>query len=246
MGLISEISTVTRPRAPTSAALQARHRSTYRVQLAVTPKTRRDAYQLRHDSYVNGGYLEPQPDGLFRDGYDDKPNAHTIVIYESATPIASVRVCFLSQGDDSALPVQSMFPSLVHALVDTLPGKNGTFGAAEVNRLVRCPHKVNDNGLVFFLYKVAGYLMVLNDVRLILSCARKNHVTFYRRLKFQEVSGPMVYPGLNCPMHLLALPRDDYDTVRASLSPLDPDSVPQQAFAGFAEGRPINLPSIAR
>src|SRR5690242_18936726 len=82
----------------------------YVVRRALDAKARRDAYELRHNSYLNSGYLDPRPDGLFSDSFDLLASSHTAVVHESERPVASVRVCFLSSGDIAAAPAGLTYP----------------------------------------------------------------------------------------------------------------------------------------
>ena len=218
-----------------------RHRTTtYEAILASDEDVRRDAFALRHASYVDGDFIAPRPDKLFRDAYDDLPNARTIVVYDDGHPVASVRVCFLSEND-SRSPASDAFSSQIGTiLAETRAGRTPS-KAAEITRLVRSPACANNQGLVFLLYRLAGHLVLNRDVQVILSSVRDNHVAFYRRLGFERASPPASYPGLRCPMSLLRCARSSYDRVRAGFPLMDPDAVPPGTFHGFEEGRSIGM-----
>ena len=61
------------------------------ARLALDDETRADAYAIRHASYLSGGYIEPQPGGIFSDADDLRPNSRTVVVYKEGRPVASVR-----------------------------------------------------------------------------------------------------------------------------------------------------------
>lgn len=213
----------------------------YTAVVALDADVRRDAFALRHSSYLDSGFIEPRPGGLFHDEFDNLENAATIVVYDGARAVASVRVCFISRAVREA-PAHHAFPDEVDAILATAPRSRKGIEVAEITRLVRSPDEANNQGLVFLLYRLAGGLAIKNDVRIILSSVRSNHIPFYRRIGFVDVVGPRAYPGLNCPMHLLKCSRAEYDRVRAAFPLMNPDAAPQGTFDGFESGRAITMP----
>ena len=209
----------------------------YTARLARDDATRRDAYSLRYLCYLDGGFIKPNKDELFSDKYDGLANTETVVLYQDEEPVASVRVCFLSLFHPTPAPVRDTFPDQIDALLSPCRRSARGMEAVEITRLVRSPRFANDQGLVFVLYRLAGLLGIQRDVRIILSCVRHNHVPFYRRLQYREVSGPRIYPGLTCAMHLLACSREDYDAVRGRFPLMDPDAFPRDDVRGFLAGR---------
>jgi hypothetical protein len=213
----------------------------YKAVVALDAQTRRDAFALRHSSYLDSGFIEPRAGGLFRDDFDDLKNVATIVVYDEGRAVASVRVCFMSRTCRDA-PAHHAFPDEVDAILSDASQNRRNFEIAEITRLVRSPDAANDQGLVFLLYRLAGHLGIRRDVQVILSSVRRNHIPFYRRIGFEEVVGPRAYPGLNCPMHLLKCSRAEYDRVRATIPLMNPAAAPQCMFDGFESGRPIAMP----
>ncbi len=124
------------------------------------------------------------------------------------------------------------------------PGRLAGMDVAEITRLVRSPDAANNQGLVFLLYRLAGDLVIKNDIRVILSSVRRNHMPFYRRIGFVDVAGPRAYPGLNCPMHLLSCSRTEYDRVRMAFPLMNPAASPTGTFDGFENGRAVSMPLI--
>ena len=209
----------------------------FTARLARDDATRRDAYALRYLCYLDGGFIAPNMQQSFSDKFDGLSNTDTVVVYQGQEPVASVRVCFLSLSSASPAPARDTFPDEVEALL--APCRRGDRGmeAVETTRLVTSPRFANDQGLVFMLYRLAGLLGIQRDVRILLSCVRHNHVPFYRRLRYNEVAGPKLYPGLICPMHLLACSRGDYDAVRGRFPLMDPDAFPDDDVSGFLAGQ---------
>jgi hypothetical protein len=239
MRIIEQV--VPAPRLHTNVANRNLDR-TYIVRRALDTKTRRDAYELRHNSYLNSGYLDPRPDGLFSDSFDLLASSHTAVVYEGERPVASVRVCFLSSDDIAAAPAGLTYPKEVSSLLAGLPRHPGKPQAVEVNRLVRSPAAENDQGLVFLLLRVAGYFALLEEVPLMVCCVRQNHVLFYRRIGCYKVGDLRPYHGVKFSTELLACPRKNYDEARATFPILDPSAGPPDSFAGFMSGHPVRMP----
>lgn len=215
---------------------------TYVIRRALDAETKRDAYALRHASYRASGYIDPYPDGLFSDRFDRLPTAHTSVVYEAGKPVAAVRVCFLSSDNLGAAPAGLTFPEEVGNLLAAVPRRKGRPQAAEITRLVRSPAAENNQGLVFLLLRIAGYIAIREDVPLLMSCVRQNHVPFYKRIGCHTASGLRPYPGLKCPMQLLACPRENYDEACAAFPLMDPLAGPPDSFDGFMAGKSVMMP----
>lgn len=209
----------------------------YTARLATDKATWRDVYSLRYLCYLDGGFILPNKDKLFFDKFDGQSNTQTVAVYQDDQLVASVRVCFLSLVHPTPAPVRDTFPDQLNGLLAQCRRSTQGMEAVEITRLVRSPRFANDQGLVFVLYRLAGLLGIQRDVRMILSCVRQNHVAFYRRLRYSEIAGPCSYPGLSCPMHLLACTREDYDAVRGRFPLMDPDAFPEDDVSGFLAGQ---------
>lgn len=219
----------------------AKRNVTYKAQLAISEKVRHDAFRLRYRSYLAAGYIERNDTGLFRDRYDGMPNASTVVIYDGDNAVASVRTCLLARGTDLTSPASDTFPREVQALLDSNPDDAFAGRAIEVTRLVRSPEAENNQGLVFLLYRMAGYVALCAHSQVHLACVRTNHVPFYRRLGYTAASEPRLYPGLSCKMQLMASDRRRYDEVRASVPMMDPLGSTTRNLEGFFAGEPVLL-----
>ena len=213
----------------------------YTVSVALDKCALVDAFRVRYESYLNSGFIEPNPDQLFYDRFDGRSNTTTILIREGKKPVASVRVCFMSRSMPDA-PAHHAFPSEVEAILSEAPRSGRTYDVAEITRLVRSPDCADNQGLVFLLYRIAAFFILKHDVHAVLSSVRQNHVAFYSRLGFKPVAGPRPYPGLNCPMHLIQCPRAAYDQVRTAFPRIDPDAAPPGTFDGLLDGLPLVMP----
>ena len=234
--------TIAKPPATMRANVGVEHRAgEYTARLALDGKTQRDAFALRYRSYLNSGFIEQNLTRLFMDKFDNLANSETVVIYQDERPVASVRLCYLSQSQPTTSPARETFPAEVNQLLcRTLPSRHSQ-EAVELTRLVRCPSAENNQGLVFLLLRLAGYLALQRDFKLILSCVRQHHVALYRRLRFQAVTDLQPYPGLNCPMQMLTCTRSDYDEARIGFPIIDPDATSAGVLAGLLIGEVVSL-----
>ena len=213
----------------------------YTASVALDERDLADAFRVRYASYLDSGFIKPNPERMFSDGFDGAANTTTIVMHEGDRPVASVRVCFMSRSVRHA-PAHQAFPDEVDAILTSVPPSQKAYDVAEITRLVRSPECANNQGLVFLLYRIAALFILRHDVHAVLSSVRQNHVAFYNRLGFRAVAGPRAYPGLNCPMHLMQCPRSAYDQVRTAFPLIDPDATPPGTFDGFLSGHPIVMP----
>ena len=214
--------------------------ATYSARLATDPETFRQAYRLRYESYLASGFIEANNSGLFMDKYDELPNCQTLIIYDNGVPLASVRTCLLTAGSKQISPASDTYPDDVTRLLarcsDLSPGRG-----IETTRLVRRPSAENNQGLVFLLYRLAGYLGVKADAQILLACVRSNHASFYKRLGYTQITEPRPYPNLSCPMQLMACTRESYDTVRQMFPIIDPQVDISSELDGLLAGEQVPL-----
>ena len=166
----------------------------YFARLALDAQTRRDAYRLRYDSYLTSGFIEPNETRLFQDIYDDLPNCQTIVLYDQDEPVASVRTCVLAFGSRQRSPAMDTYPEEVTELLRQQAATGIGGRGIETTRLVRSPAAENNQGLVFLLYRLAGYLGMMARTQVLFACVRQNHVPFYRRLGYNAITEARPYP----------------------------------------------------
>ena len=215
--------------------------SQYSARLALDRRTKEDAYRLRYASYLASGYIRPNELGLFQDQYDDLPNSQTVVVYDEGTPVASVRTCTLAFGSGQRSPASDTFPDEVRELLRAQSAIGLGGRGIETTRLVRSPAAENNQGLVFLLYRMAGYVGMRAHTQILLACVRRNHAPFYKRLGYTPVTEPRPYPGLNCPMMLMSCTRHRYDEIRSAFPVIDPYAGTTDCLDGFLSGEPVSL-----
>ncbi|MFL5251557.1 MAG: N-acyl amino acid synthase FeeM domain-containing protein [Rhodopila sp.] len=215
--------------------------SQYLARLALDAQTRRDAYRLRYDSYLASGFIEPNETRQFQDIYDDLPNCETTVLYDQGEPVASVRTCTLAFGSRQRSPAMDTYPEQVTTLLARHAADGFSGRGLETTRLVRSPAAENNQGLVFLLYRLAGYVGMIAHTQVLLACVRQNHVSFYKRLGYEAVTEPRAYPGLKCPMLLMSCTRQRYDEIRTSFPLIDPYAGGTETLDGFLSGETIPI-----
>jgi hypothetical protein len=215
------------------------------ARLAIDRKTRGQVFALRHTSYLAGGYIEPRPHGQFSDPFDDAPNCTSLLVLKHDVPVASVRLCTLDfdpakRGWDN-IPGLHVFEDEILKLVK--PGADGgtNLRATEINRLVRHPDHVHDYELVFVLFRFVSYLVLRQQFEMTLSCVRRNHISFYKRLGFEVSAGPRAYPELKFSTNLMVCPRTNYDMLRQRYPILDHSAVQSGCYDGLFHGETVNV-----
>ena len=211
------------------------------ARFACDRKTRMDAFALRHASYLADGHIDPAPDGLFSDSFDDAPNSQTVVVYKAEQAIASVRACILESGNHAdgsiQIPAESVFQDEIANLLGGQPLGGDIRRALEINRLVRHPDFSSEPSLVCVLFLLVDHMVVKNEADVVLSCVRPHHVPFYRRMGFEQIAGPRRYHGVKFAACLLACSRPSYNRMRqvANLPPRDSLLDPIQQHFGRGE-----------
>lgn len=213
------------------------------ARLALDRQTKKDAFRLRHLCYHSNGYIDARANGEFSDPYDTVPSNTTIVIYKEARAVASVRVCGMdpSSADPKArnLPVSRVFPDDFAGLLK--PAER----AVEINRLVCHPDQSHDQGLVFILFRMVGFMIQHHDPDLVTSCVRSNHVSFYKRLRFEAIGTPKQYTGLNFVTSFLVCRRESYDKVSKAIPALSISPAAHAGYSGLFRGASVPVFSHA-
>ena len=212
------------------------------ARLALDERTKSDAYAIRHDSYLSGGFIDPLPNGQFSDADDLRPNHHCVVIYQFGQPVASVRLCLLDLAPDLAgwdeIPALRIFPEEVASLAASfVPGRSARL--IEINRLVRHPDYANNYQLVFVLFRFVSYLLMSANADLMLSCVRRNHTPFYKRMHFDYVAGPRRYAGVKFETNLMACTMGGVDLIRKEMPIVGADPHAISTYAALLAGETV-------
>lgn len=218
--------------------------SSLTARLALDDQTKADAYAIRHASYLSGGYIDPHPGGLFSDSDDLLPNSRCVVVYKENRPVASVRLCTLDYtpgltGWDE-IPASRIFPEEVAQLAANVPhGRPAKL--MEINRLVRHPDYATDYQLSFVLFRFVYFMVREDEADMTLSCVRRNHTPFYKRLHFEYVAGPRRYAGVKFETNLMACYDTVYDDVAKDTPFVGNLTGSRSAYAGLLHGETVKV-----
>lgn len=166
------------------------------IVLAETDADRAMAFGLRYRAYHSQDYIKPNPDEIFRDRFDDRPDCRIILARRDGMLAASGRVNLYDPATPDDMPAGALFEDHVRPLADGVsrPGVAGR--AVEITRLVRHPDFERDQRTVHAILVAVGYILLHDDVRIVYAAVRRNHIAFYRRLGFVQMTDPAPYPGL--------------------------------------------------
>ncbi len=214
------------------------------ARLATDERTRNDAFAIRHASYVSGGYIDAIASGLFSDSDDEKPSSRCVVVYKWDRPVASVRLCTLDLAQDAQgwgeIPASRIFPEATGGLAaGVTSGKPAKL--VELNRLVRHPDYANNFELVFILFRFVSFLVIEADADMMLSCVRRNHTSFYKRMHFEYVDGPRKYAGVKFETNLMMCPKQKYQQLMADIPFVETNDATKLAYAGLLNGQTVNV-----
>jgi len=79
---------------------------------ADSPEEKQAIFRMRYEAYTRGGYIEPNPRGLFTDPDDERRNAWLIGVFIDGELASSIRLHISSQPEHF-LPVAKGFPDII-------------------------------------------------------------------------------------------------------------------------------------
>jgi hypothetical protein len=119
------------------------------------------------------------------------------------------------------------------------PGRSARM--IEINRLVRHPDYANNYQLVFVLFRFVSYLLMSANADLMLSCVRRNHTPFYKRMHFEYVAGPRRYAGVKFETNLMACTMGGVDLIRAEMPIVGADPRTIDTYAALQAGESVSV-----
>ena len=164
-----------------------------------SPDLRDEIYALRHRAYLREAAIDPQPSGRFSDRYDLQSNHILWALYDEGRLVGSLRSTWLVPGSALSIPERDCFPEAIeHCLPQGARLISG-------NRLVTEPRR-SDAAATYATELLKHHLSLMpGRADFALAAVRANHVRFYRNILLMEcISEARIYPGLKCPMFLLA------------------------------------------
>ncbi len=219
------------------------------LQLALNPTIARDAYRIRHEGYRAYGFVEEQPEGLFIDKYDGRPNVKMVVVYKDNVPAATVRLCLFDatgqNPDADRVPAMEIFDTEIRELLNGFATPGAPQRAVEVGRMARLPAFANDKAVINGLFRAVGYLVLHFRADIVFNACRTHHLPMYRRFGFQKIQEPRLYPNLNFETVLAACFRAHFGSARSELPFLRGISTEDAVYGSLIAGErtPLYLPT---
>jgi hypothetical protein len=166
-------------------------------------------YLLRYHAYLKEGALPPDAPKIFKDAYDDAPNAATFGCYIEDRLSSSIRLHIATPGSPT-LPALAVFPDLLLPMIERglsiMDTTRFVVDATAARLFPRLPYAT------VRLSAIAG---VHFDVDIALAAVRVEHQSFYRRLfGYKSLCEPRPYPTLAKPICLMAV---DFRAARDSV-----------------------------
>jgi hypothetical protein len=171
-----------------------------RIRRAHSTRLRDEVYSLRYRAYRKEEAIEPSVFEAFEDRYDHQPN-HVLwaLTYEDRV-IGSIRTTWFDPAERHPIPEMHAYSEELAKIVAN------DASILSGNRLVTDPDLSSANPQAVLL--LLRHFMVTASYKSsdwAVAAARSNHVAFYRRVfRARVVSESRVYPGLRCPMFLMA------------------------------------------
>lgn len=143
------------------------------------PEDMHQVYRLTHDMYVGAGYIEPQPDGVYRH-YPHLDGIPETTVFVAERDDLIVGTNSLTVDGPHKLHVDEDFPEEVEAIRHECASTNKNLGASW--RMSTSPELRNSTMVVMELITATMESMGQQHVNLMLSSLNPKHEGFYKRL----------------------------------------------------------------
>ena len=214
------------------------NRSQIQCRVADTSETRRQVYQLRHECYLRKGSIEPRPDGLFHDAYDEMPNHFSFLVSGEGEPMATVRISVVRPDLGwTESPAKAVFGD--HSALLEIAGQS----YVEASRLCFGPQARRDAFVRLLGQKAA--LAELFKAEWLVACPRVEHTHVYINLfGFRPMASPRKYFGVNFETQLLGIRRRELAEYVKNAKPMV--HAWTSAFDSLMKGRGPRYDSLRR
>lgn len=191
------------------------------ARLALTEETLRQAWRIRYEAYRSRDYIDENSSGFFTDEFDKTESSKTLIVYRHGLPAASARLCLYDPASKifgfHSTPAFSTFKSEIDALTAQIIIQDRSVRGIEVMRLVRHPDFERDHEVLFALLMAIGYIILDFNAHLIFSGVRSNHIPFYRRFGFTQITEARPYPKLKFQTALIAFIKGSDNTRKSDI-----------------------------
>lgn len=171
----------------------------FRIKRAQSSQLRDEVFALRYRAYRKEDAIAPSENESFEDQYDQQPNHVLWALTYEEKVVGSIRTTWFDPQESHSIPEMHAYSSDISKVVPS--GHRILSG----NRLVTDPDLASKNAVLVLLLLRQYMVVAKRRADWAIAAARRNHLAFYRRvLRLERISEGRIYPGLNCPMHLMA------------------------------------------
>lgn len=151
----------------------------FTAQLCTTPESKKIAYELRYHSYRSTELIDPNPEELLSDAYDESNNSRTHLLWYDGKAVASVRSSIWSAR--YAWKLTESVNTFWHEIHQQIGLGNNII---ESSRFVVDPEFKGRNSLraQLFMYRVQDLSSTFDECDQIITSVREKHVPFYQRM----------------------------------------------------------------
>ena len=179
---------------------------------------RDEIYALRYRAYRKEEAIEANNIEAFEDQYDHQPNNVLWALTLDEKVVGSIRTTWFDPADPHPIPEMHAYSEEISRLVP--------FGVRMLsgNRLVTEPTLAAMSAQFVFFLLMHHMVVAQKRADWAVAAARINHLAFYRRvLRLERASEGKPYPGLCCPMYLMACDfKANIDSVMEKMPQLKP------------------------
>ncbi len=170
-----------------------------RIKRVHSPELRDEVYCLRYRAYRKEDAIDPNEKESFEDLYDHQPNHILWALTSEERVIGSLRNTWFDPDEPHKIPEMQAYSDAISSAIP--PDARICSG----NRLVTEPDLASVSSRLVLILLRHNMVVARKKADWAIAAARTNHLAFYRRVcHLEKVSEGRTYPGLRCPMHLMA------------------------------------------
>lgn len=160
----------------------------FAAQLCCSPESKELAFQLRYQAYSAAQLIQPNPEKMLKDIYDERSNSRTHLLWYEGAPVASVRSSIWSAKYNWATTES----------IDEFYGDVAAHVGLGYHILESCRFSLSPNlngrkalEAQLLLFRIQDLSARFDECQHIITAVRSKHIAFYERmLGFRVISAP--------------------------------------------------------
>ena len=165
---------------------------------ADSPQEKEAIFRLRYEAYARGGYIEPNPSGLFTDAEDECPNAWLIGIFVDGALASSIRL-HIASTPEQYIPEAKVFPEIIIPRLEA--------GQVLISATRQSSNVEFTRVYPFLTYVTMRTVFIAEDYFdgdfVVAGCRPEYRLAFRRLCGFASWAPPRDYPPLTRPQALM-------------------------------------------